>query len=146
MDFNIYKVIFKGVQESENKSLTLSFKCIASDKPIKVPSQFILELKKLSEISQNILYFQNIEEVLIIGTRKALYSYNYYFVVLYTIKSDGTKLGYLIGNVKKLGDIVVGVWPFNLKTMDLSSDKLLKNYDNLINNPHEYTNIGLIDQ
>lgn len=146
MDFNIYKVIFKGVQESENKKLTLSFKDITSDKPIKVTTQFILELKNLSELSQNILYFQNIEEVVVIGTKKSRYSYNYYFIVLYTLKSDGAKVGYLIGNVKKLGDIVVGVWPFNLQTADLSSEKILKNYRDLINKPHEYANICLIDQ
>jgi len=146
MDFNIYKVIFKGFQDSENKKLTLSFKDIISDKPIKVTTQFILELKKLSEISQNILYFQNIEEVVVIGTKKSRYSYNYYFIVLYTHKSDGAKVGYLIGNVKKLGDIVVGVWPFNLQTTDLSSEKILKNYRNLITKPHEYANICLIDQ
>ena len=146
MDFNIYKVIFKGVQESENKKLTLSFKDITSDKPIKVTTQFILELKKLSELSQNILYFQNIEEVVVIGTKKSRYSYNYYFIVLYTLKSDGAKVGYLIGNVKKLGDIVVGVWPFNLQTTDLSSEKILKRFRNLINKPHEYANICLIDQ
>jgi len=146
MDFNIYKVIFKGVQGSENKKLTLSFKDITSDKPIKVTTQFILELKKLSELSQNILYFQNIEEVVVIGSKKSRYSYNYYFIVLYTLKSDGAKVGYLIGNVKKLGDIVVGVWPFNLQTTDLSSEKVLKNYRNLINKPHEYANICLIDQ
>ncbi len=146
MDFNIYKVIFKGVQESENKKLTLSFKDITSDKPIKVTTQFILELKKLSELSQNILYFQNIEEVVVIGTKKSRYSYNYYFIVLYTLKSDGVKVGYLIGNVKKLGDIVVGVWPFNLQTTKLSSEKILKNFRNLINKSHEYANICLIDQ
>ncbi|MFX1411257.1 MAG: hypothetical protein ACFFA6_12985 [Promethearchaeota archaeon] len=146
MDFNIYKVIFKGFQEYENKRLILSFRDINSDKPINVPTQFILKLKKLSENSQNIIYFQNIKEVIIIGNKKPNFSYNYYFILLYTVKLDGLKVGYLIGNVKKMGDIVVGVWPLNIETNELSTEKILENFHDLINNPHEYTNICLIDQ
>ncbi|MFX1317193.1 MAG: hypothetical protein ACFE9T_15130 [Promethearchaeota archaeon] len=146
MDFNIYKVIFKGFQEYKSKSLVLSFRDINSDKPINVPTQFILKLKKLSENSQNIIYFQNIKEVIIIGERNPTFSYNYYFILLYTIKMDGLKVGYLIGNVKRLGDIVVGIWPLNIEINELSSEKILENYHNLINNPHKYTNICLIDQ
>ena len=146
MDFNIYKVIFKGFQEYENKRLILSFRDINSDKPINVPTQFILKLKKLSENSQNIIYFQNIKEVIIIGNKKPNFSYNYYFILLYTVKLDGLKVGYLVGNVKKMGDIVVGVWPLNIETNELSTEKILENFHDLINNPHEYTNICLIDQ
>ena len=146
MDSNIYKVIFKGLQNAESKKLTLSFKDIISDTPLKIPSQFILELKRLSEITQNIIYIQNIEQVLIIGNKKPIYSFNYYFLILYTYKKDGKREGFLVGNVKNWGDIVIGLWPFNEKQIQAGSEQILDECHNLINNPQEYQNICLIDQ
>ena len=146
MDSNIYKVIFKGIQDVENDKLTLSFKDIIADIPSKIPSQLIFEIKKLSEINQNVIYFQNIEQVLIIGNKKPIYSFNYYFLILFTHKINGKREGYLIGNVKKLGDIVIGIWPFNEIQIQAGSKQILENCHNIINNPQEYQNICLIDQ
>jgi hypothetical protein len=146
MDSNIYKIIFKGLQNAESKKLTLSFKDIISDTPLKIPSQFILELKRLSEITQNIIYIQNIEQVLIIGNKKPIYSFNYYFLILYTYKKDGKREGFLVGNVKNWGDIVIGLWPFNERQIQAGSEQILDECHNIINNPQEYQNICLIDQ
>ena len=146
MDSIIYKVIFRAQKKLENKNLTLSFKNLDFEKPISLPVKFILELKKLSEKNQQIINFQNIEEVLIIGNPTVDYSYNYYLVILYTIKSDGNKIGYLIGNVKKLGDVIIGIWPFNTQLKDLTRKKVLEIYDDIIKNPNKYSNICLISQ
>jgi hypothetical protein len=146
MDYIIYKVIFRAQNELENKNLSLSFKNLEFEKPISIPPIFILELKKLSEKNQHILNFQNIEEVLIIGNPMIDYAYNYYFVILYTVKSEGNMSGYLIGNVKKLGDIVIGVWPFNTTLKDLTGEIILETYNDIIENPNKYSNIGLISQ
>ncbi|MFX1503572.1 MAG: hypothetical protein ACFFDH_21600 [Promethearchaeota archaeon] len=146
MDSIIYKVIFRAQKKLENKNLTLSFKNLDFEKPISLPVKFILELKKLSEKNQQIINFQNIEEVLIIGNPTVDYSYNYYLVILYTIKSDGNKIGYLIGNVKKLGDVIIGIWPFNTQLKDLTRKKVLEIYNDIIKNPNKYSNICLISQ
>lgn len=146
MDSFIYKVIFRAHEQFENKNLVLSFKNVDFEKPISIPAKFILDLKKLSEKNQHIINFQNIEEVLIIGNPPVDYIYNYYLVVLYTIKSDGKKTGYLIGNVKKLGDIIIGVWPFNINLKDMMGERILKTYNDILENPNKFSSICLISQ
>jgi hypothetical protein len=146
MDLIIYKVIFRAHERLENENLTLSFKNLDAEKPISVPTNFISELKNLSEQNQHIINFQNIEEVLIIGTPLVDYSYNYYLVVLLTAKSNREKIGYLIGNVKKLGDIIIGIWPFNTPIKDITGEKILKTYHEIIENPNNYSSICLISQ
>ena len=49
MSVPIYKVIFKGIEESEGGKLNLIFKGSKSDSKIKIPSHFILELKEISK-------------------------------------------------------------------------------------------------
>lgn len=146
MDSIIYKVIFGAHEQFEHKNLTLSFKSLDFKKPISIPARFTLELKKLSETNQNIISFQNIEEVLIIGTPTIQHNYNYYLVILYTHKSNREKIGYLIGNVKNFGDIIVGVWPFNRDLKNLSEDVVLESYNDIMQNPGDYNTICLITQ
>ena len=141
-----YKVIFKGSEETEGNELTLTFKSGDFDKPIKIPANIFLELKKLSETSNNILDFKNIEEVIEIGQLNSGSSYNYHLVILFTSKSSQIKEGYLIRNVKKLGDILIGVYPFNKNISDLTPELFSEKINNLITNPHEYSNICLISQ
>lgn len=140
----IYKVIFKGSEETEGNELALTFKSGDFDKLIKIPPDFFFKLKKLSETSTNTLDFKNIEEVIEIGQSNS--SYNYHLVILFTNKSSQIKEGYLIGNVKKLGDILIGVYPFNKNISDLTPELFSENINNLITNPHEYSNICLISQ
>lgn len=140
-----YKVIFKGELEESEKQFSLTFKHVDLNKPVHIPAQIILELKKLSKISQIVVFFQNIKEVVIIGKTAPLQNYNYYFVILFTNKSDGKKEGYLIGNVKKLGDILIGIWPFNKDLLEESSaTKITEKMNDLIKNPHEFNEICLI--
>ncbi|MFX0104940.1 MAG: hypothetical protein ACFE75_05575 [Candidatus Hodarchaeota archaeon] len=146
MDSFIYKVIFRTHEQYEYKNLVLSFKNIDFEEPIIIPSKSILDLKKLSENNSHIINFQNIEEVLLIGNPTIEYSYNYYLVILYTIKSDGKKTGYLIGNVKKLGDIIIGIWPFNIDLKDITGEKILKNYNDILEYPNKFSSICIISQ
>lgn len=144
MDSIIYKVIFKAFEQFENKNLTLSFKDLGAKNPITIPAKFILELKNLSEKNDKVVYFQNIEEVIIVGNVKTNYSFNYYLVILFT--SNGEKQGYLIGNIKKFGDIIIGVWPFNQQLSKMTPETIHKNYNNIIKNPDNFSKICLISQ
>jgi len=140
----IYKVIFKGSKDSQEELLTLTFKSIIRERPINIPSQYFLTIKKLSDTNPSVINFQNIEEVLKIGEATLNYVYNYYIVILYAIKLDQKKEGFLIGNVKKLGDILIGIWPFNENISSLASELILKKFDNLISNPKDFENICII--
>ncbi len=146
MNSVIYKVIFRAHQQFETKNLTLSFKNIEFEKPLSIPLKFILELKKISEKNNHIINFQNIEEVLTIGNPTVDYPYNYYLVILYTSKSDTKKIGYLIGNVKNLGDIIIGVWPFNFHIKEITEDYVIKTCNDIIENPEKFSSICLITQ
>ena len=146
MNSTIYKVIFKAHEQFEHKNLNLSFKSIEFKKPISIPAKFTLELKNLSEKSQHIITFQNIEEVITIGNPTVVRTYNYYLVILYTFKSNEKKMGYLIGNVKNSGDIIMGVWPFNRDSKNLTEEMILESYNDIMQNPDNYSTICLITQ
>jgi len=144
MDSIIYKVIFKAIEQIENKNLSLSFKDLSAKNPITIPAKFILELKSLSEKNDNVVYFQNIEEVIVVGNVKTRFKFNYYLVVLFI--SNGEKQGYLIGNIKNLGDITIGVWPFNQQLTQMTPETIHKTYDNIIKNTNIFSKICLISQ
>ncbi len=146
MDLGTFKVIFSALEEFEQKNLSLSFLNIISEKRIKIPSNLLLNLKHLSEISKDVIKFQNIGEVVLLGNPKSNYIFNYYLVILFTLKSKGEKQGYLIGNVKKLGDLLIGVWPFNIEFSTITEDSILENLNDIINNLNNYTKICLISQ
>ncbi len=121
-----YKVIFKGLKGDSSESYSLTFKNIIQEKPIHIPSQFFSSLKLLSQKHTSVINFQNIGEVVKIGTSSANYEFNYYIVVLFSSLTDGKKEGFLVGNLKKLGDILIGIWPFNQESAPLSSELILK--------------------
>jgi hypothetical protein len=146
MDSIIYKVIFKALQQFENKNLTLNFRNLTFERPITIPSKHLLKLKELSDKSDRIIFFQNIEEVMIVGNKKPNFDYNYYLVFLFIQKSNDKKRGYLIGNVKNIGDIIIGAWPFNQQETDLIPEAILKISNDLLKNPENYTKICVISQ
>ena len=142
MSLTNYKVTFKGNNETKEKNLTLTFKSVISADPIKIPSGFILELKKLSETNKNVVIFKNIKDVIKFGQESSLVSFNYYYILLFQLKNEMT--GFLIGNVKKIGDILLGTWPFNKQQNQLSTEKIRKRLNKVINNTYEYRKICLI--
>jgi hypothetical protein len=144
MDSIIYKVIFKAFEKLENRNLTLSFKDLNLLNPLTIPTKLILELKNLSAKNDKVLSFQNIEEVIVVGNIETKLSYNYYLVILFTL--NGEKQGHLIGNVKKLGDILIGVWPFNQQLSNMTPERIHEIYENIIKKPDEFSNICLISQ
>jgi len=146
MDLVIFKVVFRAFEQFEKKNLSLSFKNIDSKKPIEISSELISNLRNLSETNQHIINFQNIEEVILIGNPNVNYIFNYYLVILFTFKSSGEKFGYLIGNVKKLGDLLIGIWPFNMKNTTDSHENIEERLDDIIKNPPNYDKICLITQ
>jgi hypothetical protein len=141
----IYKVIFRALEQFENRNLTLSFKNFEFSDPISLPNKF-REFRDTSENNDHVMNFQNIEEVLIIGNPSVEYSYNYYLVILCTSKADGKMRGFLIGNVKNLGDIIIGIWPFNMHLNNLTREKVLSSFKDIIENPDKFTSICLISQ
>jgi len=76
-----------------------------------------------------------------VGKESSLLSYNYYFIILFTTKDDKKK-GFLIGNEKKSGDILIGTWPFN---DEFSTEKIPEIINNLVKNFNEYKEICLIN-
>ena len=144
MNGNIYKVILKGDQADEAEFLSLTFKNIITEKPIHIPNQFFSNLKKLSETNQSIIHFQNIEEVLSFGEGLPNYKFNYYIILLITYKPNNKREGFLIGNAKKLGDILIGIWPFNNDSDVFSSDFILEKFSEILREPSKFENICLI--
>lgn len=144
MSLTVYKVIFKGNIENDIKGLTLTFKEISYNEPINVTPKYISMLKKLSQASQNIINFQNIKEVIRIGENTPGFLINYYIVLLYITKLNGNKKGFLIGNVKNKGDIILGIWPFTQKSDILTSEEIDSIFNDLIAKPQNYRKICLI--
>jgi hypothetical protein len=140
-----YKVIFRAVEQFENRNLTLSFKNLEFKSPLSLPNNF-REFRDKSEKINQVMNFQNIEEVLIIGNPSVEYSYNYYLVILCTSKADGKKKGFLIGNVKNLGDIIIGIWPFNMELQKATREIILNSFKEIIENPDKFSSICLISQ
>lgn len=146
MDLVTFKVIFRAFEQFEKKNLSLSFLNIISEKRIEIPNNLILKLKHLSEKKKTIINFQNIEEVILLGNPKSNYIFNFYLVILYTLKLKGKQQGYLIGNVKKWGYLIIGVWPFNIELSTITEDDILKNLKDIVNNLTKYSKICLISQ
>ena len=140
MSVPTYKVIFKGIKEIDENKLNLVFKGVRSDKRIYIPSQLILNLKENSKNVQNVISYQNISEVIKVGKDSTRLSYNYYFIILYT-SIGGKKKGFLIGNEKKSGDILIGTWPFN---EEFPTEKISDIISNLVKNLENYKEICLI--
>lgn len=138
-----YKVIFKGIKGDSSESYSLTFKNIVQDKPINISSQFFSTLKMLSQKQTNVINFQNIREVVKIGTSSTNYDFNYYIVILYTSITNGKKEGFLVGNLKKLGDILIGIWPFNQDSIQISSEHVLNKLD-LLTNSNKFKDICVI--
>ena len=143
MSLSVYKVIFKGNYETKEKSLSLTFKSVLYEDPIKIPAKYILGLKKLSEINKNIVIIKNIDAITQFGKDISLISYNFYLILLFQLKNQ--KTGFLIGNTKKMGNILIGIWPFNREQTQISKEKIYEKLDNIINKAHEYSKICLIN-
>ncbi|MFX1395278.1 MAG: hypothetical protein ACFFAH_17185 [Promethearchaeota archaeon] len=143
MSLDVYKVIFKGNNKTSEKNLTLTFKSVLSEKPIKISTRFILELKKLSETNKNIVIFKNIDHLTEYGQKSPLFSFNYYYILLFQLKKEFT--GFLMGNAKKMGDILLGTWPFNSQKSQFSFEQIIKTFNHILNNTHEYSKICLIN-
>ena len=139
----IYKVIFKGNNDYDYKQLVLTFKGLNIDKPIKIPTNFILDLKKLSESASNILIFKNIYDVVKISQDATSMSFNYHYIIIFELKQ--TREGLLMANIKKEGDILIGKWPFREQQPDLSDVILRERLNHILSNYKEYANICLIN-
>jgi hypothetical protein len=120
-----YKVIFREKQSFNASEQSLTFVNIISKNYLYIPSNFISTVKILSEQNNNVIYFQNIAEVIIQGWEYDPPLFNYYLVILLITKKEEKKEGFLIGNIKKLkGDILIGVWPF-IREFDYSKIALI---------------------
>lgn len=145
-DRKFYKVLFKGFLDSEENILNLTFEVLSLKEPVKIEPAFINKIKELTIKRENIFFFQNIKEVLQLGKDFQFNNCPYYYIFLYTLKSNSMRKGILIGNVKSIGDVIIGIWPieFNLKkSFDLN--QLLSEINHIINNPDDFINITLIN-
>jgi hypothetical protein len=148
MNSVIFKVLLKGTKQDENKSINskiLSFKSILTEDIIKIPSHYISSLKSMSENFENIISFQNLEEVITIGELTRGYSINYYIVILFSMKSEQKRTGFLIANIKKIGDALIGIWPFTEEIDHIDEDYINKQFDDFINNHDNYQNLVIIN-
>jgi len=140
----VYKVIFIGNKESDDIPLSLTFQHLNADKFIQVPPQFLSSLKALSSQHSNIIYFQNIDEVVKSEDLLTNLTFNYYIVILFSQNSSDQKEGYLIGNLKKRGDLIIGYWPFNFNPAKIEPEPVHDKLRDLIENSGSYLEIALI--
>lgn len=148
MNSVIFKILLKGTRQDENESIdskTLSFKSILTEDIIKIPSHYISTLKSMSENFDNIISFQNLEEVITIGELSREYSINYYLVILFSMKSEQKRRGFLIANIKKIGDALIGIWPFSEKTERFDEESINKKFNDFITNHDDYKNLVIIN-
>jgi len=138
-----YKVIFEGTKEDSSDSYSLTFKDIFSDNQIQISSQFFTGLRVSSQKESNIVHFQNIKEVIKMGNPSIKIEINYYIAILYTNLNDGKKEGFLIGNIKNMGDMLIGEWPYNEKIESDSKDIYLQKLE-LLTNSSKFDNICVI--
>jgi hypothetical protein len=104
----------------------------------------------MSENFDNIINFQNLEEVITIGELKREYSINYYIVILFSMKSEQKRNGFLIANIKKIGDVLIGIWPFkeeidHINEDHIDEDYINKKFNDFINNHGDYKNLVIIN-
>ena len=138
-----YKVIFEGTKEDSSDSYSLTFKDIFNTNQIQISSQFFSTLRVVSQKESNVLHFQNIKEVIKIGNSSIKIEINYYIALLYTNLNDGKKEGFLVGNVKNMGDMLIGEWPYNEENVSNSEDLYLRKLD-LLTNSSKFSNICVI--
>ena len=138
-----YKVIFEGTKEDSSGSYSLTFKDIFNNNQIPISSHFFSTLRVVSQKESNVVHFQNIKEVIKIGNSSIKIEINYYITILYTNLDDGKKEGFLIGNVKNMGDILIGEWPYDEENVSNSKDLYLQKLD-LLTNSSKYNNICVI--
>lgn len=143
MSLIVYKVIFNGTEE-EKEGLALAFKEFYSTESLSINQKYISALKNLSQSSQHIINFQNIREVIKIGENAIDIMINYYIVLLFIYKIDNSKMGFLIGNVKKKGDVLLGIWPFTKELKSLTTEKVERILNNLVSKPQNFSKICLI--
>lgn len=141
-----YKILFKGILDSEENILNLTFEVLSLKEPVKIEPTSINKIKELAIKRENIFFFQNIKEVLQLGKDFQFSNCPYYFILLYKLKSNSMRKGILIGNVKSIGDVIIGIWPieFNLKK-SFNLNQLLSEINHMINNPDDFINITLIN-
>lgn len=144
MSSDIYKVIFKGSKDFKVKKLTLTFKRIVSDEIIKIPEQFFLDLKNRSDSNNNLTVFQNIKEVSIVGKSLIKGDFKSYYALLFTPKSNKKKEGFLFGNLRKLENILIGIWYFNKQATKTVNQNINEKLQDLSENLSKYSNITLI--
>jgi len=140
-----YKVIFEGIKEDSSDSYSLTFKDIFNDNQIQISSQFFTALRVVSQKESNVVQFQNIKEVIKIGNPSNKIEIIYYIAILYTNLSDGKKEGFLVGNIKNMGDMLIGEWPYNEENVSNSKDIYLQKLD-LLANSSKFDNICVIYQ
>ena len=138
-----YKVIFEGTKEDSSDSYSLTFKDIFSDNQIQISSQFFTGLRVSSQKESNIVHFQNIKEVIKMGNPSIKIEINYYIAILYTNLNGGKKEGFLIGNIKNMGDMLIGEWPYNEKIESDSKAIYLQKLE-LLTNSSKFDNICVI--
>lgn len=143
MSLIFYKVIFEGIKEDSSDSYSLTFKDIFDDNQIQISSQFFTTLRVSSQKESNVVHFQNIKEVIKIGNPSIKIEINYYIAILYTNLNDGKKEGFLVGNIKNMGDMLIGEWPYNEENVSNLKDLYLQKLD-LLTNSFKFNNICVI--
>ncbi len=138
-----YKVIFEGIKEDSSDSYSLTFKDIFRVNQIQISSQFFTTLRVSSQKESNVVHFQNIKEVIKIGNPSSKIEINYYIAILYSNLNDGKKEGFLVGNVKNMGDMLIGECPYNEENVSNSKDLYLQKLD-LLTNSSKFDNICVI--
>ena len=138
-------MIFREKENIDVSEHSLTFANVISKNYLYLPSNFISSIKTLSDQSDNIIYFQNISEVIVQGWEKEPLLFNHYLVILLISKKEEKKEGFLIGNMKKVkGDILIGVWPNNRELNDFNSKSIQRYFNDILANYEDFSKIVLI--
>jgi len=121
----VYKIYFKGSNNLELNELKLTFEEMSNEEPFIIPNNIIDRLKTLSTKNKKIINIKNIDSVQKFGSETTLRDLNNFIVILITL--DNKKKGFLIGYKNKIGNIMLGIWPFKESESKELYKTLIKN-------------------
>ncbi len=140
---SVYSVNFNGIEQDKKKNLKLTFVSAREPYSSKIFTHFLENLKKKSEINQKVHHVKNIDYVKPVEGVQLNLNFHSFIVLLFQMKSNQERLGFLFGQNKENEIFLIGSWPFNHKD-PYTQEELNNLFEGMNNNLDAYTEIDLI--